>query len=227
MEMEALKAKMLADLERRYALNPTHIDDDLREIKLPLGFMKMNLYNWSMEKVRKVNVMRTFVKMPNLEVFAIEIYPDDDYDIPLLAIDFSKMKKKTFVYLNFIPLFQDAEYHEKYIDRLRPIWDAYSIVPEAKAKDWMDPYLHRYSVYAMPKNALLPECYQCAYDYFALYLDLLEEAEKIQNADYRSKVTAASLKYCDQLSEKDGSRQMLGRFIGMNRANRIFREVIR
>ena len=34
MEMEALKAKMLADLENRYALNPTHIDDDLRETAL-------------------------------------------------------------------------------------------------------------------------------------------------------------------------------------------------
>ena len=227
MEMEALKAKMLRDLENRYSLEPTPIDDDLREIKLPLGLMKLNLFNWRMEKVRKVNIMRTSVKMPSLEVFAIEIYPEDDYDIPLLAIDFSKMKKKTFVYLNFIPLFQDAEYQQKYLDRLEPIWSRYSIVPEAKAKEWMNPYLHRFSVYAMAKNALLPECYQCAYDYFACYLDMLDQAEKIQDADYRSKVSAASLNYCDQLSEKDGSRQMLGRLIGMNRANRIFREVIR
>ena len=225
--MEALAKKILDHLEGRYKLEPLPIDDDLKEIKLPLGYMKMNLYNWSMEKVRKVNVMRSRIKIPSLEVYAIEIYPEDDYDVPLLAVDFSKMKKKTFVYLNFIPLFQDADYHEKYIARLGPIWDKYAIVPEAKAKDWMDPYLHRYSIYAMPKNALLPDCYDCAYDYFSLYLDMLDEAEKIQDADYRKKVRAASLNYCDQLSEKDGSRKMLGRFIGMNRSNRIFREVIR
>jgi hypothetical protein len=40
-------------------------------------------------------------------------------------------------------------------------------------------------------------------------------------------VATASLNYCDQLTEKDGSRKMLGRFTGMEKANRIFEEVIR
>jgi hypothetical protein len=225
--MEALKNKIMDHLESRYALEPLPIAQDLREIKLPLGYMKMNLYNWSMEKVRKVNVMRSSVKMPSLEIYAIEIYPEDDYDLPLLAIDFSKMKKKTFVYLNFIPLFADAAYREKYIDRLGPIREKYAIVPEVKAKDWLHPYLHQHSVYAMPKNTLLPEAYDCAFEYFACYLDMLNGAEKVQDPDYGEKVRAASLTYCDELTEKDGSRQMLGRFIGMNRANRIFQDVIR
>ncbi len=225
--MEALAKKMLDHLEARYKLEPLPIDDDLKEIKLPLGYMKMNLYNWSMEKVRKVNVMRSRVKIPNLEVYAIEIYPEDDYDLPLLAIDFSKMKKKTFVYLNFIPLFTDEDYRAKYIDRLGPIREKHTIVPDAKAKGWMTPYLHRYSVYAMPKNTLLPVAYECAYEYFSCYLDMLDEAEKVQDPGYGEKVRAASLTYCDELTEKDGSRKMLGRFIGMNRANRIFQDVIR
>jgi hypothetical protein len=225
--MEALNNRIMDQLESRYALEPLPIDEDLREIKLPLGYMKMNLYNWSMEKVRKVNVMRTSVKMPNLEVYAIEIYPEDDYDLPLLAIDFSKMKKKTFVYLNFIPLFTDADYRKKYLDRLGPIRDKYTIVPEVKAKDWMQPYLHQHSVYAMPKNALLPDAYDCAFEYLSCYLDMLDGAEKVRDSNYGQKVRAASLAYCDELTEKDGSRQMLGRFIGMNRANRIFQEVIR
>jgi len=225
--MEALKNRIMDHLESRYALEPLPIDEDLREIKLPLGYMKMNLYNWSMEKVRKVNVMRSSVKMPSLEIYAIEIYPEDDYDLPLLAIDFSKMKKKTFVYLNFIPLFADAAYQEKYIDRLGPIREKYAIVPEVKAKDWMLPYLHQHSVYAMPKNALLPQAYECAFEYLTCYLDMLDKAEKVQDSDYGKKVRAASLAYCDELTEKDGSRKMLGRFIGMNRANRIFQDVIR
>ena len=55
---------------------------------------------------------------------------------------------------------------------------------------------------------------------------MLEQGEKV-HPDYRQQVEVASLSYCDQLSEKDGSRKMLGRFIGMDRAERIFREVIR
>jgi hypothetical protein len=225
--MEALHNRIMDQLESRYALAPLPIDDDLREIKLPLGYMKMNLYNWGMEKVRKINVMRSRVKIPSLEIYAIEIYPEDDYDLPLLAIDFSKMKKKTFVYLNFIPLFTDADYGKKYLERLGPIRDKYTIVPEVKAKDWMHPYLHQHSVYAMPKNTLLPDACDCAFEYLSCYLDMLDGAEKIRDADYREKVCAASLAYCDELTEKDGSRKMLGRFIGMNRANRIFQDVIR
>jgi len=93
--MEALKSKIMSQLESRYMLESTDIPEDLKEIKRFLGVFKMNMYNWKMEKVRKISVMRCSVKVPGLEIFAIEIYPETDYDIPLLAIDFSCMKKKS------------------------------------------------------------------------------------------------------------------------------------
>jgi hypothetical protein len=40
---------------------------------------------------------------------------------------------------------------------------------------------------------------------------MLDAAEKITDPDYRNKIESVSLTYCDQLSEKDGSRKMLGR----------------
>lgn len=225
--MNALKNSILSDLESRYILKPLAVPEDLKEIKRFLGVFQMNLYNWEMDKVRKINIMRCSVKVPGLEIFAIEIYPETDYDIPLLAIDFSCMKNKFFVYMNFIPLFADAAYREKYILPMKTIFDRYEIVPKKKAKEWMNPYLTDYTVYAMPDNALLGKACDCARDYLAGYLDVLDRAEKITDADYQQKVASASLHYCDQLSEKDGSRKMLGRFTGMDRANRIFREVIR
>ena len=79
----------------------------------------------------------------------------------------------------------------------------------------------------MAPNDQLERAQACALDYLGCYLDLLDEAKPVGDADYASRVAEASLHYCDQLSEKDGSRKMLGRFIGMDRANRIFNEVIR
>jgi len=225
--MEELKNKIVSHLESRYGLEPTFIPEELREIRLPLGVFKMYMYNWRMEKVRKISVMRTTVRIPRLEIFAIEMYPETDYDIPLLAIDFSCMKKKTFVYMNYIPLFTDSEYHEKYIARLKPIYDRYTIGPRKEGKDWMLPYMTENSVYAMIENSLLDDARQCAWAYVADYLDMLDAAEKVTDPAYRTQVEELSLHYCDELSEKDGSRKMLGRFIGMERANRIFREVIR
>ncbi len=227
MSMEQLKSEMLSILKDRYALTSTPVPDDLREIRLPLGALVLNMYNWRMDRVRKISVMRTSIKIPKLEIFAIEIYPEADFDIPLLAIDFSWMKKKTFIYMNFIPLFADSDYHEKYIARLQPIREQYTIEPPKKPKEWMNPYINDYTVYAMADNALLDGARQCAADYLSCYLDMLDAAEPITDPDYRARVEHAGTVYCDDLSEKDGSRNKLGRFIGKDRADRIFREVIR
>jgi hypothetical protein len=225
--MEALKNKIISHLEERYDLEPMFIPEDLREIKRFLGVFRLNMYNWRMEKVKKISIMRCSVRIPALEIFAIEMYPEPDYDLPLLAIDFSCMKKKSFVYMNFIPLFSDKGYHDKYISRLQPVYEQYNIVPQKTAKEWMQPYLTDYSVYAMPENSMLENACECAWAYLSCYLEMLDSAEKITDPACREKVAGASLHYCDQLSEKDGSRKMLGRFTGMEKANRIFREVIR
>jgi 15,16-dihydrobiliverdin:ferredoxin oxidoreductase len=225
--MDQLKNTMLAMIQERYPLEPTFVPEDLREIRLPLGFMTLQLDNWRAPRVRKVNVMCSKVKLPRLEILALEIYPESCYDIPLLAIDFSCMKKKSFIYMNFIPLFRDSAYMQRYVERLRPVVSGYAIGPPAKPKEWMQPYLSESSIYAMADNGLLDKAFACALDVLRCYLDLLDEAVPVADPDYARRVAAASLHYCDQLTEKDGSRKMLGRFIGMDRANRIFREVIR
>ncbi len=225
--MEELKNRILSHLEGKYTLRPTSIPKDLKEIKRFWGIFQLNMYNWRLEKVRKISMMRCTVRVPHLDIFAIEIYPEPDYDLPLLAIDFSCMKKKSFVYMNFIPLFNDRTYQDKYISRLQPIYERYTLVPQKTAKEWMSPYLTDYTVYAMPENSLLDKACACAWDYFSCYLDMLDAAEKITDPDYRNTIESVILTYCDQLSEKDGSRKMLGRFTGTEKANRIFREVIR
>ena len=225
--MDELKKKIMSQLESRYALEQTFVPDDLKEIKRFLGVFKLNMYNWKMEKVRKISVMRCSVRVPGLEIFAIEIYPETDYDVPLLAIDFSCMKKKSFVYMNFIPLFSANEYYQKYISPLKKVYDRYDIVPKKQAKEWMTPYLTDCTVYAMSDNSLLDKACECAEGYLAFYLEMLDSAEKITDPLYKQKVETASMNYCDQLTEKDGSRKMRGRFTGMEKANRIFEEVIR
>lgn len=225
--MNTLKDTLLEQLRRRAALEPTPIAPDLQDIRLPMGFLKMRLDNWKTTRVRKVNMMRCTVVVPKLEIFAIELYPEADFDVPMLAIDFSCMKKKSFIYMNFIPLFPDADYYERYIARLRPIKDRYGIEPAAKPKEWMEPYLHDSSIYAMAGNDQLEAARACAAEYLSCFLELLDAAEPISDPACRDRVEKAGLHYCDQLSEKDGSRKMLGRFIGMGRASRIFREVIR
>ena len=225
--MDKLHQEILARIGSRYPLEPLPVPEEVREIKRPLGLLTLNMYNWRAPKLRKVSVMRGSVRVPELEIFAIEAYPEDGYDLPLLAIDFSQMKKKTFVYINFIPLFTDPAYRDRYIAPLKPLHARYTIVPEKEPRPWMTPYITRYTIYAMPENHLLTQATACAFDYLAQYLDLLDSAKPLATEPERQRAREASRAYCDQLSEKDGSRKMLGRLIGMKRANTIFREVIR
>ena len=71
--------------------------------------------------------MRCRIKKPSMNIYAIEIYPEYDYDLPLLAIDFSCLKKKTFVYINLVPLFNDKDYFGRYIEPLKPLFEKYKI----------------------------------------------------------------------------------------------------
>jgi len=59
--MDKLKNKIMSHLESRYTLDPLPVPDDLKEIKRFLGVFKLNMYNWKMEKVRKISVMRCSV----------------------------------------------------------------------------------------------------------------------------------------------------------------------
>ena len=64
--MDHLKRVMLDMIQSRFPLEPTPISEDLQTIRLPLGFLSLRLDNWRAPKVRKVNVMRTTVKLPRL-----------------------------------------------------------------------------------------------------------------------------------------------------------------
>ena len=225
--MEELFRQMMTMLEEQGDLQPLPIADDLRQIRRPLGMINLNMYNWEMEKVRKISVMRATMRIPTLEIFALEIYPAGDYDLPLLAIDFSCMKKKTFVYLNFIPLASTESYHKKYIEILKPIYIKYHYSGKKTPRPWMIPYMTPYTVYVMAENMLLADLKHEALEYLSVYLELLSQAESIDQEDYRQEITRVCTCYLDQLSTKDQSRKMLGRLIGRSRADRIFMEVIR
>ena len=225
--MENVYNKILQHLEKKYELEPLAVPKDVREIRRLAGTFKLNMYNWRMEKIRKITIMRCSIRIPKLDIFAIEMYPESSYDLPLLAIDFSKMKKKTFVYINVIPVIGDKKYIKKYIYPLRKIYKKYNIENNKEPKEWMKSYLTDYTVYTMLDNSDLESAIECSFDYFIYYLELLDNAKIIKNPSYRIRVDTAGLNYCNDLSEKDGSRKMLGRFIGMKRANKIFQEVIR
>jgi 15,16-dihydrobiliverdin:ferredoxin oxidoreductase len=56
------------------------------------------------------------------QIFNSVIYPNHNYDVPLLGINFLAFgKKKILVVIDFQPLFRDRAYTDKYIEPLTEI----------------------------------------------------------------------------------------------------------
>jgi len=225
--MEKFANEILGRLRERITMAPMEVPEEVREVKRMLGNFKINMYNWQSEKMRKISVMKASMAFPVMNIFALETYPESGYDFPLLAIDFSGLKKKTFVYISFLAVINDPSYLEKYISPMKAIHQKYAIGRSKEPKEWLLPYTTEYTQYSMVRNTELGKAMDCAHEFLDLYLDMAGSAEKNKDAAYVERFDRACLDYCDVLSEKDGSRQMLGKIIGMKKANIIFNEVIR
>jgi 15,16-dihydrobiliverdin:ferredoxin oxidoreductase len=60
------------------------------------------------------------------QIFNSVIYPDYNYDLPLLGIDFLSFgAKKILIVLDFQPLFREPAYLEKYIAPMSSVRDKY------------------------------------------------------------------------------------------------------
>jgi 15,16-dihydrobiliverdin:ferredoxin oxidoreductase len=224
--MDELFDSALKQIEKRITLEPIALPAELKDIKLPLGLVDMHCYNWKAEKIRKIYFVRIKVKAPSFDIFGMALYPEPGLDIPSFACDFSCTRKKVFTYINFIPLFNEQSYLDKYIKPMKQLFDKHTNFPRHKIREWMQPYVSTYTVYTFPEKSFLNELKNCAIDYLTSYLDMFSQADEIKDASYRKKVEEAQKRYVQDLATNDASRKMLGRIIGKERANRFFQEVV-
>ena len=224
--MDELAARAKELLEEKLDLEPVPLPPEISHIALPLRLLELHCYNWRAEKVRKIYFMRMKVTVPSLDIFGMALYPESNLDIPSFVFDFSCTKKKVFSYINFVSLFNEPSYLEKYIEPMKKVHDTYAEFPRQTIREWMQPYVAPYAVYSLPAKTALPKLKRCALDYLQLYLELFSRTEEITDPVYADRVEKARKLYLNNLATYDNSRKMLGRIIGKERANRIFQEVV-
>ena len=224
--MDELAAQTKKLLEENLALEPIPLPQEISHIKLPLRLLDLRCENWRAPKVRKIYFTRIKVTVPSLDIFGMALYPEANLDIPSFVFDFSCTKKKVFSYINFVPLFNDPPYLEKYIEPMKKVHESHAAFPRQTVREWMQPYVAPYAVYSLPFKAELPELKRCALDYLRLYLELFSRAEEIRGPAYLEKVEKARKTYLKDMTTYDNSRKMLGKIIGKERANRIFQEAL-
>lgn len=224
--MDELFTQVLSRIENKFHLEPVSLPQELAETKFILNVLDLHCFNWKAQQLRKVYCMRLKVKMPSLDVIGMAFYPEPCYDVPIFVFDLSCTSKKVVSYINFIAVSNNEDYHKKYIDPLKPLYEKYGHFPYQKMREWMQVYRNPCTIYSMPDRSCLDELKTCVHEYLGVYLELLSGAEKINDPDYCRQVEDFHRVYRNDLVTKDRSQIMLGKIMGKQKAGRIFNEVI-
>jgi 15,16-dihydrobiliverdin:ferredoxin oxidoreductase len=224
--MDEFLKMALEKIKKNFSIESIPLPENLKQIKLPLGLIEILCYNWKAAKIRKIYSFRLKATFSLLDIIVIGIYPEPTVDLPIFDCEFNGMRKRVFPVINFVPLFNHSSYLKKYIEPMKPVFEKYSHFSRAQVIEYLKPYLSPYCIFTKTDKTHLEEIKRCGMDYLTLYLDLLSQAEEVEDISYRDEVERAQKKYTHDLITHDPSRKMLGRIIGKKRADRIFKEII-
>lgn len=164
------------------------------------------------------------------QIFNSVIYPSYNYDLPILGIDFLTFGQvKNLVVLDFQPLFRDADYQEKYIEQMRPLWEKYQDLAQNLPMKFYDAnqYFSKYILFAKTDAETVQERLFPAYkDYISLYWQLLEQAKPITQLSKIQRVIQAQKDYDQYSAERDPASGLFSSYFGHEWAERFLYEFL-
>ena len=203
-QQERLDA-VIARVEQTFPLSSVPLDPEISEANAFFKFLRIRCSNWTSERLVKVSGLRFGVSLPHMDALNVILYPAECFDAPIL-LAFAVLTKKRFIcHLNVCTHFDEAAYRATWIDplvaekaRYAP-FDSDTVYP-----DWMLPYRNETSIHGTFEADRLADFTQCTFDYVDRYVTALARATPVVDT-VRPGMTA--------------------RFIGKERARKIFCEV--
>ena len=95
---------------------------ELGRTRYPLGLFELVCKNWCGDRIQKLYSMQTRLSPFTFDMLGMSIYPDPEFDLPIFIFDVTRLKRKMVAYINFMPLFQDKLYIEKYVTSLEAVF---------------------------------------------------------------------------------------------------------
>ncbi|MFB2978899.1 phycoerythrobilin:ferredoxin oxidoreductase [Microseira sp. BLCC-F43] len=155
----------------------------------------------------------------SLQVLNFVIFPQLNYDLPFFGADLVTLPGGHLIALDMQPLFRDdPDYQAKYTTPILPIFQAYQPhlpwggdFPE-EARPFFSPAF----LWTRPQETTVVETHVFAAfkDYLKAYLDFVEQAEPLTDAQSLAAIEQAQLRYLRYRAEKDPARGMFRRFYG-------------
>ena len=154
------------------------------------------------------------------QIFNSVIYPSQQYDLPLLGIDFLSFGQvKNLIVMDFQPLFQDVSYLEKYIHPLKSLHDKYPELSQNLEMKFYDAnqYFSKYLLFAKTDpDTVKTRVFEAFKDYLNLYWQMIDEAKAnplIDQSDIQ-RIVKAQKDYDQYSADRDPASGLFSSYFG-------------
>jgi 15,16-dihydrobiliverdin:ferredoxin oxidoreductase len=164
------------------------------------------------------------------QIFNSVIYPQYNYDLPLLGIDFLSFgQKKILIVLDFQPLFRDQAYLDKYIKPMSEVRDKYNDLAQQLEMKFYDAnqYFSKNLLFAKTDSeSVVNRLFPAFQEYIRLYWQLLEDATPLTTSKEIERIVKAQKDYDQYSADRDPASGLFSSYFGHEWSERFLYEFL-
>lgn len=220
-------------LEQQQKLN------DLKDVPFPTELAmqtsekpksRIESWQWSSSKFRKIRASYIDAGW-KAQVFNSVWYPNPQYDLPVLGIDFLSFgKKKVLCVMDFQPLTQDEAYLSKYCERMEKVRSKYEGLSGRMSSRFYDEasffskqlIFAKFDTHEPIESQLLP----AFKEYVDVYMSMMDDAVPDNSPESIAKVTEWQREYDQYSAERDPAVGLFSTYWGKEWADRFTHEFL-
>jgi 15,16-dihydrobiliverdin:ferredoxin oxidoreductase len=224
-------AHLETELGQRFALEARLIPDGLAQMTSDRGRSPATIQSWCYQCPELRKIRYTYMDAGDaMQVLNCVMYPSYQYDLPFLGVDFLSFGKvKNLVVMDFQPLFQDAAYQAKYIQRLQSLHVKYAdLVQGLEMKSYdANQYFSKYLLFAKVEAEVVPTRVFAAFkDYLNLYWEMIDAAIPFTDSADIQRIVTAQKEYDQYSADRDPAHGLFSSHFGNEWANRFLYEFL-
>ena len=219
------------ELFGRFAIERRPISSGLESVVSETGKNPATIQSWCYQCPELRKIRYTYIDAgETAQIFNSVIYPNYNYDLPLLGIDFLAFgKKKILVVLDFQPLFRDEAYLDKYIGPMSALKEKYKDLTQDLEMKFYDAnqYFSKNLLFAKTdEETVVTRLFPAYQEYVQLYWQMLEQASRLNTPEEIQRIVKAQKDYDQYSAERDPASGLFGSYFGHEWSERFLYEFL-
>jgi 15,16-dihydrobiliverdin:ferredoxin oxidoreductase len=219
------------ELFQRFALEPRSIPSGLESLVSERGKNPATIQSWCYQCPELRKIRYTYIDAgETAQIFNSVIYPNYNYDLPLLGIDFLAFgQKKILVVIDFQPLFRHQDYIDKYIEPLSEIRAKYGALVQNLEMKFYDAnqYFSKNLLFAKTDaETVVNQLFPAYQEYVQLYWQLLEKATPLNTPEKVQQIVKAQKDYDQYSAQRDPASGLFSSYFGHEWSERFLYEFL-